>query len=125
MLIKSECKVFGKALKSLKKFFVTFAINNYRGLLALGMNVWGDAKPNNIVSTAERLKEEYGDQVEFVRLDHFMALYSEKNRLPFNLGLSSGLTVSATSNADKADLTVDGTPAGQIWTASETGAQYY
>jgi len=91
--------------------------------LALGMNVWGDTKPNNIVNAAERLKEEYGDQVEFVRLDHFMALYSEKNRLPFNLGLSSGLTVTATSHSDKAELTVDGTPAGRIWTAPEAGVQ--
>ena len=62
--------------------------------------------------------------VEFVRADHFFNLYYEANKLPQDVTLKADTTATATSAAEKANLTLDGTNYGEsIWTAETQGQQ--
>lgn len=90
--------------------------------IASQVSVWGSVKPDTIVKLAEEMEERYDGKVEFVRADHYYALYNEANGLAFDLTMSSKLTASATSNSDAATNTVDGTPVS-IWEAAEQGQQ--
>lgn len=86
------------------------------------VSVWGSVKPDTLVKLAEEMEERYDGKVEFVRADHYFALYNEANGLPFDLSMSSKLTASATSNNEAVANTVDGTPVS-IWEATEQGQQ--
>ncbi len=86
------------------------------------VSVWGSVKPDTLVKLAEEMEERYDGKVEFVRADHYFALYNEANGLAFDLTMSSKLAASATSNSEAAANTVDGTPVS-IWEASEQGQQ--
>ena len=90
--------------------------------LASQVSVWGEVKPADIVKLAEEMEEKYGGKVEFVRADHYYALYSEANGLPFDLSMSSKVKVSATSGETSAANTLDGTPVS-IWEGTGQGEQ--
>lgn len=85
------------------------------GFFSAQVSVWGEVKPAQMVALAEELEKLYPGQVEFVRADHYFALYGEAEGLPYDLTLSDKLTVTA-SSGDKADDTVDGTPC-TLWEA--------
>lgn len=88
------------------------------------LSVWGSAKPTDINKMVADLEEDYPGQIEFVRADHYYALYNEANNMAFDLSMSSKVTATATSQSDKAALTIDGTPAGEsIWVADAAGEQ--
>jgi len=92
--------------------------------LACQVTVWGDVKPQNIIEIQKEIEKKYPGKVEFVRADHYYALYNEANGLPFDLSMSDKVSVTATSNNDTAAEILDGTPSGEnIWVASETGEQ--
>lgn len=88
------------------------------------VSVWQDAKPENIVAFARELESLYPGKIEFVRADHYFALYNEANGLPFDLTLSSKLSVSASSSEKTAVKVIDGTPSNEsIWVAEGKGEQ--
>lgn len=88
------------------------------------VSVWQDAKPDRILALAKELESLYPDKIEFVRADHYFALYNEANGLPFDLSLSSKLSVSASSNEKDAVKVIDGTPKNEsVWVAEEKGQQ--
>ena len=97
--------------------------------VSVQVSVWAFHSVADVVKLEKVLSdfyaEKYGqDVVEFVRADHYFNLYNEANGLPFDLTLMEELTATASSNSEKAALTVDGTYTGEsIWSAAETGAQ--
>lgn len=127
LLVQQLIPCYGETKKEVVDLW-TASIDQWDGtqplFLAGQVSVWKEVKPRQILEIYEDLKEKYGDKVEFVRADHYYALYNEANGLPFDLTRSGELKATATSNSEKAALTVDGTPAGEsIWVAAETGAQ--
>ena len=97
--------------------------------VATQVSVWAYHDVNQVIQLEQTLSDYYAkiygeDVVEFVRADHFFNLYYQSNGLPFDLTLTSGISASATSNSESANLTTDGTPSGDsIWVASDKGAQ--
>lgn len=97
--------------------------------VATQVSVWGYHNIGDVIALEEYLSDYYEDiygkdVVEFVRADHFYNLYYQANNLPQDITLKSELSVSATSSAETAYLTADGTCYGDsIWTAREVGSQ--
>lgn len=97
--------------------------------IATQVSVWAFHDIGAVVELEKYLSDYYADIygediVEFVRADHFYNLYYEANDLPYDMTLSSSLTVDATSNPDDAILTADGTCYGDsIWEADGKGVQ--
>ncbi|MBQ7365171.1 MAG: discoidin domain-containing protein [Clostridia bacterium] len=89
--------------------------------LALQISVWAeDFSANGIADLETRLQKIYPN-VEFVRADHFYALYSEANGLDFNLMMSSGLGVTADGNTLEKGYLTDGSRS-KLWAADRVGA---
>lgn len=59
-------------------------------------------------------------KIEVLRADQFFSLYNEANNLPFNLSMSADLKVIA-KDGSNADMVMNGTPAGEIWTSDSKG----
>lgn len=102
------------------------AIENWDGqgplFLSSQVSVWQNVKPADIVRLAERMDDLYDGKVEFVRADHYFALYNEANGLPFDLTLSGDLSVDAGGDESDPGITVDGSPA-TVWEADAVGEQ--
>ncbi|TWT66607.1 galactose-binding domain-containing protein [Allorhodopirellula solitaria] len=84
--------------------------------LAYQVDVWNELKPNRIVEIASRLREQYPGAPEFVRADHYFALYNEVHGLAWNLSMSAATTTTSQGNIDVGDAVSDGTPTS-LWTA--------
>ena len=84
------------------------------------VSVWGNVKPVDVIEIRDAFEKEFPGQVEFVRADHYYALYNEANGLPFNLNLSANTKVSSTDNDGALKLLTDGT-SNTIWAATEKG----
>lgn len=87
-------------------------------------SVWGEMeRPADINALYDALKAEYGDKFEFVRADHFFALYNEANGLDYNLCMDTSTKVTASDNSDTASVR-DGS-AYTLWTSdSRKDGQY-
>lgn len=89
--------------------------------VAIQLSVWGeDFSASNVASMAERLKDKF-PQVEFVRADHFYALYNEANGLPFDLSISPALEVTVSDGQSRAKSLTDGKPTS-LWKANDAGS---
>jgi hypothetical protein len=107
---------------------VKTAIGNWDGesalFLSCQISVWSSIKPASIVQFYQDLNALYNNQVEFVRADHYFALYAMENGLSYDLTLLDSVTVQASSNEEDASLILDGSPStGSIWIAEEAGEQ--
>lgn len=97
--------------------------------VATQASVWAYHNINDIVKLEQELSDYYAeiygkDVVEFVRADHFFNLYYEANDMPQDVTLKADTTATATSNSEKAKLTLDGTNYGEsIWAAETQGQQ--
>lgn len=125
ILIQQLTPCYSGNLDDIRHYF-DIAMENYDGsspaFFAAQASVWGSVKPADIVKFAEELERLYPDQIEFVRADHYYALYNEANDLPYDLSLSANVSATASSNSDAAMLTLDGTPYGNsIWTSETSG----
>ena len=103
--------IFSQAMKLSK---------NKPQFIAVQLSVWAeDFSANGIAAIEKRLQENL-PRVEFIRADHFYALYSEANGLDYNLALNEKLTVEADGTAALQKALHDGTRS-KLWTASEAG----
>lgn len=80
-------------------------------------SVWGNVKVADINRLADELYEKYGDKVEFVRADHYFALYNEANGLDYNLCMDDSTTVTASVSEDDVAALRDGS-AYTLWTSA-------
>ena len=84
--------------------------------VAIQLSVWAkDFSANGIADVEKRLQAVF-PQVEFVRADHFYALYNEANGLDFNIARSDKVTVEADGNQTAKKALLDGTRA-KLWVA--------
>lgn len=85
-----------------------------------------EAGVSDINRIARNLTKEYGDKVEFVRVDHLMMLYSEANNAPYNVSLQNqNVTASSTAEDSEVSNLVDGSFSPDSgWTAATTGEQW-
>lgn len=95
--------------------------------ISVQVSVWAFHNVKEVIDWEQYLSDKYAaiygeDVVEFVRADHYFNLYNQANGLPYDLTLRSDLSVSATSGADSAVLTIDGTPE-TVWEAIDKGQQ--
>ncbi len=101
---------------------MTTEINKWDGespyFLSYQVDVWSELRPEVIIEIHDKLNEQYDGKVEFVRADHFFALYNESNNLPFNLAMSEHTTVTASDTTVDPNVTINGTFA-DIWASSE------
>lgn len=67
-----------------------------------------------IIKLCEKLNERFDGMVEFVRADHFFALYNEANGMPFNLCMNGKTSVTSSDTSSNPDNIKDGTPS-TIW----------
>lgn len=105
-------------------------VNEIRGwdgskpLFLSAQGVSWEMTPANIAALAERLNQLKEGSVEILRADHFYALYNEANGIPFNLCMSSGLNVTSSDASANTEAALNGTPSGEIWTASNEGEKW-
>jgi len=85
--------------------------------LAYQVDVWGEMKPDKIVEFVRDMNEQYGEQVQFVRADHYFNLYNEAHQLPFNLALSPTAAVTSSDGQGNPQLAFDGSPS-TYWEAA-------
>lgn len=86
-------------------------------------SVWGNVKVADINRLADELYAKYGDKVEFVRADHYFALYNEANGLDYNLCMDDSTTVTTSDDGDTASLRDGSTYT--LWTsATRKDGQY-
>lgn len=101
---------------------MTSEINKWDGespyFLSYQVDIWSELRPEVIIEIHDKLNEQYDGNVEFVRADHFFALYNEANHLPFNLAMSEDTTVTASDTTVDPKVTINGTFA-DIWSSSE------
>ncbi len=99
--------------------------------LSYQVSVWGKADlgadnispvPEKIVKLYNELKSKYGDKVEFVRADHYFALYNEANNLDYNLCIDSSTTVTANTTTNTKRLRDGSTYT--LWQSSSKTNQY-
>lgn len=98
-------------------------IDEWDGNKPLFYAAQGDAwfmTPENLTKLSERLNELAPGKVEFLRGDQFFALFNEANGLPFNLTLSKHLTVESSDPSSDANVVIDGTPSGDVWSTQKT-----
>ncbi|WP_411845882.1 discoidin domain-containing protein [Roseibacillus persicicus] len=89
--------------------------------LAYQVDIWGRLKPKILVEIAREMKAEFGEQVEFIRGDHYFNLSNQASRVPFDISLTDEVSVSCSEGADDAALANDGTPS-TIWCSQKQGA---
>ena len=100
--------------------------------LSYQITVWGEMKPHKIAELQEQLLKEHPGKVEFVRADHYFALYNEANKVPYNLCMSSGTSVTASDASTDPDLACDGSTAtkwksdmrGDHWLLFDLGSEH-
>lgn len=96
-------------------------INAWNGsaplFLSAQVSIWGEMKPNRIVDLCNELNALHPGKLEFVRADHYFALYNQANNLPFNLSMSAQTTVTGSPGSANATQARDGTPY-TIWNSS-------
>ena len=51
-----------------------------------------------LVEVHDKIKAQFGNDVEFVRADHFFALYNEAHNMPFNLCMNEKTTVTSSDD---------------------------
>ncbi len=85
--------------------------------VAYQVNIWGELKPQQLVSLAEELGRLFPDRVEFVRADHYFNLKNQANRVPWNLMLSPETRITGPPSASSAQDAIDGTPVS-VWESS-------
>ena len=91
--------------------------------LSYQISVWGNVKPAEINRLYDQLNSEFPGKVEFVRADHYFALYNEAIGIPFNICMSSKVKVTASDNQTKAACAIDGTPVS-MWSTSKSGEKW-
>ncbi|WP_158264899.1 discoidin domain-containing protein [Blastopirellula marina] len=84
--------------------------------LAYQVNIWKEMKPRRIVRLMNELKQEFPEQIEFVRADHFFNLSNQAHQLPFNLAMHPETQITASDDASDPKSAIDGTP-NTLWTA--------
>ncbi|MBR2986858.1 MAG: hypothetical protein IKC63_02445 [Clostridia bacterium] len=88
--------------------------------LAIQMSVWAeDFSARGIADVEARLQAIF-PRVEFVRADHFYALYSQANGYSYNLGLSDALTVEAEGTKLTKGYLADGSRS-KLWKSDSKG----
>lgn len=102
-------------------------IKNWNGnsplFLSYQISVWSkEIKPAQIVQMYNSLKSKYGDKFEFVRADHFFALYNEANNLDYNLCIDKSTTVTANTTTNTKRLRDGSTYT--LWKSSNKTNQY-
>lgn len=104
---------------------------NYDGtapiFISCQVSVWGFHNVKEVIDFEQYLSDKYAaiygdDVVEFVRADHYFNMYNQANSLPYDLSLSSDLSVSASAASESASLTLDGTQ-DTVWVANASGEQ--
>lgn len=99
--------------------------------LSYQVSVWGDdglgednmkPAPAGILKLYQQLSEEYPEQFEFVRADHYFALLNEANNLNYNLSMNASTIVTASDSGDTASLR-DGS-SYTMWTSSGQSGQF-
>lgn len=81
-----------------------------------------EAGVREINNIAKNLKKEYGDKVEFVRVDHLMMLYNEAHNAPYNITLQGDVSASGNAEGFEAAKAVDGSfSKNNGWTAATEG----
>lgn len=102
-------------------------IRNWNGnsplFLSYQVDIWNEMKPDRIVQLYNQLKSEFPNQFEFIRADHFFALYNEANQLPFNLSMSAKTSVTASDSSVSPNRVKDGTPV-TLWSSSKAGEKW-
>jgi hypothetical protein len=82
---------------------MTRKVNAWNGeaplFLSYQVKVWDCGTPQ-IVKLYEELSKKFGEKIEFVRADHFFALYNEANKMPFNLCMNEKTSVNSDSNGE-------------------------
>ncbi len=88
--------------------------------LAIQMSVWTqDFSATKIAELEKRLQEKY-PQIEFVRADHYYALYAEAKGLDFNIALSQDLKTEAEGKMSEIKYLTDGSR-HRVWKAPTVG----
>ena len=88
--------------------------------LAAQADVWGSITPTSLKELLDELNRRHNGKVDFVRADHYYALWGEANGIPFDLSLCDG--VKAVSDGEDVSSLLNGTPSSGIYTAKQTGA---
>ncbi len=85
-----------------------------------------EAGVEDIVDMAEKLKDEFGDKIEFVRVDHLCMLYSEYMGSIYNASLQAeNVTASGVDEGSDARKIVDGSFAkNNGWQCSDSGDKW-
>lgn len=100
-------------------------IKNWNGnsplFLSYQIAIW-HLKPADVLNMYNSLKSKYGDKFEFVRADHFFALYNEANNLDYNLCIDKSTTVTANTTTNTKRLRDGSTYT--LWTSSNKTNQY-
>ena len=100
-------------------------IKNWNGnsplFLSYQIDIWG-LRPADVVRLYDALNSKYSGKFEFVRADHFFALYNEANNLDYNLCIDKSTTVTANTTTNTKRLR-DGS-ANTLWTSKSTSNQY-
>jgi hypothetical protein len=91
--------------------------------LAYQADVWGELKPAKLVELHDEFSKRHPGTLEFVRADHYFALYQEAEGLPFNLCMSASTTVTSGDATADVGWVVDGSPA-KLWAPAEPGPQW-
>ena len=89
--------------------------------LSYQIDIWG-LRPADVVRLYDALNSKYSGKFEFVRADHFFALYNEANNLDYNLCIDKSTTVTANTTTNTKRLR-DGS-ANTLWTSKSTSDQY-
>lgn len=98
---------------------------NKPGFMLPQVIAW-EAGVSDIRKIAKNLTKEYGDKVEFVRVDHLMMLYSESRNAPYNITLQNqNITASSETEGYEASKIADGSFSKENgWVASGEGQQW-
>lgn len=99
---------------------VTFASRKEPSFVAIQLSAWDAFTPEKVTALEQELKK-IRPNVEFLRADHFYALYNEAKGLPFDISLHPDLTVTADGSAKNVARLTDGSRTGGVWRASEAG----
>lgn len=117
---------------------IVSAINDWDGnsplFLSYQISVWNNDDlsaeekmtpcPARILDLYNELKAAYGDKFEFVRADHYFALYNEANNLNYNLCLDDTTTVTTSVSDDDASVLRDGSTY-TMWTSKTRANEQY
>lgn len=115
---------------------ISKGIQNWNGksplFLSYQVSAWGDdanlgsdsmnPAPEKIVKLYNALQKKYPGKFEFVRADHYFALYNEANNLDYNLCIDTSTKVSANTSTNTKNLRDGSTYT--LWKSSSKSNQY-